>query len=59
MCILHRVPPQLTLVVKPILEITNNSTNFLTVKKIPIPWIELQTNKSTKGLKTLHLNTER
>ena len=40
----------------PMLEITTKSTYFLPAKKtIPILWIELQTNKNIKGLKTLHL----
>ena len=43
----------------PLLEITAKSTNFLHAKKeIPILWIELQTNKNTKGLKILHLNAK-
>ena len=41
-----------------LLKVTSKSTHFLPAeKKISILWIELQTN--TKGLKTLHLNTER
>ena len=42
----------------PLLEITTKSKHFLPAKKIPVLWIELQTNKNTKGLKTLHLNNE-
>ena len=41
-------------------QITTKLTYFLLAKKkIPILWIELQTNKNIKGFKTLHLNTER
>ena len=40
-----------------VLEITTKSTHILPAKnKIPVLCI---TNKNTKGLKTLHLNTER
>ena len=42
----------------PLLEITTKSNHFLPAKKIPILWIELQTNINKKGLKTLHLNIE-
>ena len=43
----------------PMSEITTKSTCFLPVKKkIPILWIELQTNKNIKGIKTLHLDTK-
>ena len=42
----------------PLLEITK-STHFLSGEKnVPIMWIELQTNKNTKGIKTLHLNID-
>ena len=42
------------------LEITTKSINFVPAKeKIPILWIEHQTNKNIKGFKILHLNTER
>ena len=41
----------------PLLEITTKSTYFPPAKKkIPILWIDLQTNKSIKGLKTIYLN---
>ena len=43
----------------PTLEISTKSTYFLLAKKkMPIMWIELQTNKNRKGLKTLHLSIE-
>ena len=44
----------------PMLETITKSTYFHPAKKkIPILWIELQTNKNVKGFKTLHLKTER
>ena len=43
----------------PLLEITTKSTHFLSGEKnVPIMWIELQANKNTKGIKTLHLNID-
>ena len=43
-----------------LLETTTKPTYFLPAKnKIPILWIQLQTNKNTKNLKTLHLNKKR
>ena len=43
----------------PLLEITTKPKHFLPVKKkIRILWIELQTIKNTKGLKTLNLKNE-
>ena len=37
----------------PLLKITSKSTHFLPgEKKIPIAWIELQTNKTTKASKS-------
>ena len=44
----------------PMLEITTIPVYFLpTREKIPILWIELQTNKNIKSLKTLHTSKHR